>query len=604
MLKEKATTSPATKIKEPSATDEERAALSERPDYIEEDERKKLVDTFIDTFRRFVNLKVVLAAAFLFVLGGAIVYSTYERAKTEALFYIIQEIGKGIIVTALVSGAVKWYVTRQTVDFDQQIKSLDEQKEQTFREESKKALSELKDKVTEQTARVAASASSLVALQGAGMIKAFRDRSEAAEDIKITLEKEEANIKLIGISLNDFVRDEEAVLHSVMQNLEHLIKNDGSPNLYIQVLLVDPESNGAFLRANAEGEDVLANSRLKEDVTFSIDYFQKLETLSAGKNIRLEARLYRSDPMLYLVWTPAVCFVQQYYFRPRRSSLFNVPIFKCESRRTIRATEFSAHDELKFHFNWIWTHASVPVSEYRKNFAIGVDSSIRAANIQNIYYDSKKSEQRILHLIEKTKEVLYIKGVSLHSFFRPGKLFGAFLSACKRGVTVKVLLIDPEGEQAKYRSFREYQIMHKDTQLEDFTEDKRQGQRLYADTLASIQFIQNRITRLNLKNIEVRAYRSASEAFLLMTDDAALLEQYHYGTISATEEEATLGGDFPVIEYKNFTAEDESTLFLSDRDREKDPYRILKDHYQFVFEHCAVDIPIYLQDAKSISRVS
>src|SRR5688572_26752707 len=89
MLKEKATTSAATKIKEPSATDEERAALSERPDYIEEDERKKLVDTFIDTFRRFVNLKVVLAAAFLFVLGGAIVYSTYERAKTEALFYII-----------------------------------------------------------------------------------------------------------------------------------------------------------------------------------------------------------------------------------------------------------------------------------------------------------------------------------------------------------------------------------------------------------------------------------------------------------------------------------------------------------------------------------
>jgi hypothetical protein len=596
MSDKKTKTSPPIKTRQES-TDSEEAATSESSGKFEENERKKL----LDTFRRFATLKVILAAAFLFFLGGAIVYTTYNRAKTEALFYIFQEIGKGIIVTALVSGAVKWYVTRQTVDFDQQIKNLDEQKEQTFREESKKALSELKDRVTEQTARVAASASSLVALQGAGMIKAFRDRSEAAEDIKITLEKEDANIKLIGISLNDFVRDEEAVLHSVMQNLEHVIKDDNRPSLYIQVLLIDPESNGAFLRANAEGEDVLAKSRLKEDVTFSIDYFQKLEVLCAGKNIRLEARLYRSDPMLYLVWTPAVCFVQQYYFRPRRSSLFNVPIFKCESRRTIRASEFSAHDELNFHFNWIWAHASVPVSEYRKNYAIGVDSAIREANIQNMYYDSKRSEQRILHLVKNTNKVLYIKGVSLHSFFRPGKLFEAFLNACKRGVTVRVLLIDPESEQAKYRSFREYKIMNKDAQLEDFTHEKRQGQRLSADTLASIQFIQNRITRLNLSKIQVRAYRSASEAFLLMTDDTALIEQYHYGTISASEEEATLGGDFPVIEYKNFTAEDESTLFLADRDKEKDPYRILKDHYQFVFEHCSVDIPITLQDTKPVS---
>lgn len=573
----------------------EAAGVERRSD---EKEKKKL----LDTLRRFASFKVVVVVIFLFLAGGTIVYNTYHRAKNEALFYIFQEIGKGIMVTVLVSGAVKWYVTRQAVEFDQEVKDLDQLKEQTFREESKKALADLKQEVTQQTARVAASASSLVALQDAGMIKAFRDRSEAAEDIRDCLEEEAVtNIKLIGISLNDFVRDEEAVLHSAMQNLEHLITQqddtpgNGRPSLYVQVLLLDPESNGALLRANAEGEDVLAKSRLKEDVKYSIDYFQKLEGLSAGKNIRLEARLYRSDPFLYLVWTPAVCFVQQYYFRPRRSSLFNVPIFKCESRSNIHPTEFSAHDELRFHFDWVWNHASVPVSEYRLNYGIGVDSAIREANIQNIYYDPKRSEQRILHLIDKTTEVLYIKGVSLHSFFRHGKLFKAFLNACKRGVTVKVQLIDPESEQAKYRSFREFRIMNKDAQLKDFTPETRVRERLYVDTQASIQFIQNHVTRLNLSNIHVRAYRSAPEGFLLMTDDAALIEQYHYGTISASEEEATLGGDFPVIEYKNFTAEDESALLLSDRDKEKDPYRLLKDHFNFVFDHCAADIPISVQ---------
>lgn len=584
-------------------------------------EEKDHWERFLDTLRRHSALKVALVTLAAAFVGGLIVYLTHERAKTEAAFYIFQEIGKGVIVTGLISGAVKWYVTSQTKELDQAVKNLNQQKEQTFREESKRALSELREGVTRQTdrlmesayslaelreevrlqtARMVASASSLVALQDAGVVKAFRNREEAADDVRATLVSEDlTSIKLIGISLNDFVRDENSTLHSAMRALERRITEGGArdggapgaePGMLIQVLLIDPESNGAFLRATAEDEGVLAKSRLIEDVKYSIRYFRELEARSEGGKVRLQVRLYRYAPMLHLVWTPDVCFVQQYYFCRSHSSAIKVPIFKCESRSEEEPKTFSAIDDLEFHFDWLWKYASIPASEYEDNAVHGVDNAIREANIQNIYYDTEKSRERILHLIEQAKEILFIKGVSLHSYLRHGPLFSAIIDACKRGVSVRLLLIDPNSEQARYRSFREYRIMHKKATLEEFTEDIQRGERLCSDTQTSIKFIKKQTTLHDLRNLDARLYFSAAEAFCLITDDAAVVEQYHYGTIAASETESTLGGDVPVVEYKRFTPHDEEVHLLTERDKVKDPYLLFKDHFLFVYEHCSKEI--------------
>jgi len=549
----------------------------------------------LDTLRRFSALKVLLAAFSLFLIGGVVVYLTHERAAQSPLFYIFQEIGKGIIVTGIVSGAVKWYVTRQTVELDRGIIELDEQKEHAFRQESRKALSELREEVTRQTDRMVASASSLASLQEAGIVRAFFNREDAAADIKSAMVREGVTaIKLIGISLNDFVRDENSVLHSAIQDLEQRIADAASrarevsdPVLTIQVLLVDPKSNGAFLRANAEGKGVLAKPRLVEDVEHSIDYFKELERLSSGGSVRLQVRLYRYAPMLHLVWTPDVCFVQQYYFCSSHSAAIKVPVFKCERYAGTEVQTFSAIDDLEFHFDWLWKYASISASEYRQSHLEGVDTAIRQANIHNIYYDSAKSQKRILRLIEQTQKSLYIKGVSLHSFFRHGDLFNAIINACKRGVSVKVLLVDPNCEQARYRSFREYRILHKKATLTEFTETVQKSARLYSDTVQSIDFIQKQTKLLDLTTLDARLYFSAAEAFCLITDTSVIVEQYHYGTISPNPYESLLGGDVPVIEYKNFTPEDEDIGFLTARDKVKDPYLLFKDHFDFVFEHCS-----------------
>lgn len=565
------------------------------PEETKESKDKKRI---LDTLRRFSALKVLLAILSLFFIGGGVVYFTHERAAQNPLFYILQEIGKGIIVTGLVSGAVKWYVTRQAVEFDRGVKELDEQKEQAFREESKKALSELRKEVTRQTDRMVASASSLASLQAAGIVRAFLTREEAAADIKSALVREGVTaIKLIGISLNDFVRDENSVLHSAIQELERRIARasqtrDGNgevsqPVLSIQVLLIDPKSNGAFLRAHAEGEGVLAKPRLIEDVEYSIGYFKDLEELSRGGPVQLQVRLYRYAPMLHLVWTPDVCFVQQYYFCSSHSAAIKVPVFKCERYAGTEVQTFSAIDDLEFHFDWLWKYASISASEYRDNHLDGVDKAIRKANIQNIYYDPGKSQQRILRLIAQTQKILYIKGVSLHSFFRHGDLFTAIINACKRGVTVKVLLVEPNCEEARYRSFREYRILHKQATLAEFTDSIQKNERLYSDTVASIQFIEKQRKLHDLNTLDARLYFSAAEAFCLLTDESVIVEQYHYGTISPDPYESSLGGDVPVIEYKNFTAEDEDIHLLTGRDKVKDPYLLFKDHFNFVFEHCS-----------------
>lgn len=593
----------------PATDDKKDATGAKSPaDDTNESKDKK---SYLDTLRRFSALKVILAAFLFFLTGSIVVYFSHERAEQSPVFYILQEVGKGIMVTGIVSGAVKWYVTRQTVELDRGVKELRERKEQAFREESKKALSELRKEVTSQTDRMVASASSLASLQAAGIVRAFLNRADAATDIRSALVRDGVTaIKLIGISLNDFVRDENSVLHSAITDLERRIdrasqsrKGNGEvtePALSIQVLLIDPKSNGAFLRAHAEGEGVLAKPRLIEDVDYSIGYFKDLEELSRNGPVQLQVRLYRYAPMLHLVWTPDVCFVQQYYFCSSHSAAIKVPVFKCERYAGTEVQTFSAIDDLEFHFDWLWKYASISASEYRNNHLDGVDNAIRKANIQNIYYDPGKSQRRILRLIEQTREILYIKGVSLHSFFRHGDLFTAIINACKRGVSVKVLLVDPNCDEARYRSFREYRILHKQATLAEFTESTQKNERLYSDTVASIQFIRKQRKLHDLNTLDARLYFSAAEAFCLLTDESAIVEQYHYGTISPDPYESSLGGDVPVIEYKNFTPEDEDICLLTGRDKVKDPYLLFKDHFSFVFDHCSKSIDDGAEPARRV----
>ena len=296
--------------------------------------------------------------------------------------------------------------------------------------------------------------------------------------------------------------------------------------------------------------------------------------------------------------TPSTSFFELYYCRPQHGGDVDIPVFKCHAafgpRQDHRADHkvrdrWSLHDELDFHFDWIWDNASVSLKDYWVDFSRGTDLAIRQAGVSNIYYDEKLSKERILRLIQRPgNKSLWIKGISLRSFFQFGDLFDAIREVCFRGdVDVKVLLIDPECEQAKLRSFREYLINHPGAGLEEFVDRARTGERLHIDTTQSMAQIEllnaELVARGRTASFRPRLYHSGPDAFALITDDTALVEQYHFGKITPdVAGRHILGGDVPVIEYAKIE-------IPADGNPLKDPYRLFRDHFRYVYDWCARD---------------
>ena len=546
---------------------------------------------FINILTRYVSLRLLFLMLLIFGTGVLLVIYFYPKSETSIYFYILSEIGKALFITAMISGAVKWYLTRQTI-------ILENTKNEIIRDELKKNLEELKDKVLSQTKVMTAASKSLDALKNAGIVEFYENRSRASKEIEDAIEnKNVKSLKIIGISLNDFVRDEHPILHKAWKTVEDYIKSDKPPrkteNIEIKLLIIDPMSNGAFLRGSAEGTED-SHTRLYEDVIISMRHFRNLEKISSiGKKVKFSAKIYRTPPIMYLVWTPETSFVQQYYFRPKHSADINIPVIQYHSKDPFLNLGNSIHDELQFHFDWIWDNAAFSLQDYFKKHNIGIDSGSNNANIINIYYEKnlsqQKSKERILYLIKNTQKRLWIKGISLKSFFKYGDLFDAISNACSiAGLDIKVLLIDPDCDQAKIRSFREYLMNDETRNLSYFNDEERRKQPLYKDTMDSITNIRDHIKELNnycnKHNFSARIYHSSPEAFILITDESALIEQYHYGKIRPTTSQSSkgkiLGGDFPVIEYKR-----------NDKDS-FDPYKILNNHFEFVFTHCSKDITI------------
>jgi hypothetical protein len=72
---------------------------------------------------------------------------------------------------------------------------------------------------------------------------------------------------------------------------------------------------------------------------------------------------------------------------------------------------------------------------------------------------------------------------------------------------------------------------------------------------------------------------------MLICDDCALVEQYHYGKIRQGDEAAigrNLGGDVPLVEYAKFESSDPL----------KNPYLIFADHFTYAFAQSESEITV------------
>lgn len=565
---------------------------------------------------------ILFGTIILLLLGILICQYAFTSPNTDWWTNFLREFGVSLLVTGSITGFIYVFLT---IFYDKFRSSLEQFVQDEVRDSLKRiqqgiqgqtdelvhSTQSLQSEIKGQTEDLVKAINSLDAMRKSGLVRVYRNRGDASSYIASDLtDLSIKEIQIIGISMNDFVQPSQSPLHFAWQHLKKIIK-EGHPlrneghHLEIRVLIIDPECFGAKLRAEGESTDSRSVAdRLRDDVKGTSKELIELERYAAEKNqntgVTFQFRLYRLPPILFLCRTTIVSYLHQYYFWQSRAS--NVPIPTLEFRELLepvgetdgeRSKSESLHNEMKVHFDWIWQKASISSEEYLEQKFVGIDKGMYSTRAVNVFHESGEGKERILWLLENAKRRIYIQGISLLSFFDSGEFFARIHKHIAKGqVEIKVLLIDPDNEQAKYRSFREYLFEDPNMSFEEYLLEPKlhSKMQLKSDTQKTIRHIRSAYGSKPMQNFEVKAYNSAPNCFMLIVDDSLLIEQYHYGKKVPADYVSKfpiiLGKDSPLIEYINDeNVESAARLYKSNALR--NPFNLMLDHFDFVFGKCA-----------------
>lgn len=463
-----------------------------------------------------------------------------------------------------------------------------------------KLVDNVKKDISRQTESMLDMSKSLDSMEKCGIVKVYTSRIDAAEDIKKDLINEQnKEIRLAGISLNDFTQTIDPDLKEAWNTIKQYVRGEkalstGESELSIRILIIDPHCFGATLRASSEAEYSTAEAlRLEKDVMMAAEDFRELELQqdSAKTGVTIEFRMYRTPPVLFLCWMDSVSYSHQYHFWSSRDNKTPIPTFKYR-RLNASSTTYPYHDELKHHFDWIWRNASISVSDFINNHEVGVDDGVYKNGVTNIYTNPMEARDRIAHLLDSAESTVVIQGVSLKSYFEPGTLRESLSKLLYEGkVEIRILLLDPESEQAKYRSYRESLFEQPEQNYEDYISlGEHEKSDLYHDTNQTIKRIGVMVSDIRrhrkeedwAPNLTVAFYDTAPSCFVLKIDDRLFSEQYHYGKV-ARKTKAILGKDMPLFEYSN----EPSRLYEKTSNPLRMPFALLDDHLDFVIKQAA-----------------
>lgn len=453
--------------------------------------------------------------------------------------------------------------------------------------------------IAQQTESLIKSSASLEAMARSGIVRIYSTRSQASEDIRRDLlDPDNSKIRIIGISLNDFIRGDHKALQEVWKKLEKYVRygrSNKSP-LDIKALIIDPGCLGAQLRSSAEvrGNEAVPG-RLSDDVNAIVQALGKLEAyareMQDKTGVSFECHLYRLPPILFLCLADSVCYIEQYHFWSERIHNTPIPVLKYLNHSEHHGV-YPMHGEMESHFDWIWQKASIPVSQYSEQAVVGIDKGLTQRGVVNVFATYGEAYKRIRWMLDNAREKVSIMGISLHSFFSHGELFKAISRLVENDrLDIEVLVLDPGSNQAMIRSYRERLFVRPEQTLEEYKHsNQHQDSDLYRDTRSSIENINNLLADLKrIKNdpewrprLVVKQYESAPSCFILRVDDTVLVEQYHFGKLVPEEDKghvpSILGKDMPILEYSS------SVSSLYDNIPLWNSFRLFEDHFAFVFK--------------------
>jgi len=455
--------------------------------------------------------------------------------------------------------------------------------------------------IFEQTKSLLSTSKSLGAMDQCGIVQIYPSRVDAAADLRSDITSTgNSRLLIMGISLNDFVQGMDQTLLDAWRTVQQLVRgqtriDDPDKGLDIRILIIDPLCFGAVLRSEAESVSASALAkRLGQDVQAAARDLKDLATSADPDKtgVKFQCRLYRIPPILFLSWVDSVCYVQQYHFWSSRDNRTPTPVLKLR-RLPASATTYPYHKEMEHHFDWIWENASISVEDYLDGAVVGTDHGMHSSAAVNVYTNPTKAMERIVYLLKAARRKVSIQGISLHSYFEPGPLREAVYSVLENGeIELELLVLDPDSEQAKYRSYRERLFAPPAPGYDDYIRDGgHEDSDLYHDTRRTIDNIQQMVSDVGrtkdanwAPKLKVGLYQSAPACFVLRIDDRVLVEQYHYGKVAAPKTRAILGKDMPLIEY----AEETSRLYVVESDPLRRPFALLVDHLTYALSHARI----------------
>jgi hypothetical protein len=398
-------------------------------------------------------------------------------------------------------------------------------------------------------------------------------------------------IRLLGISLSSWFsgRRRSRGADWPGERLERLLlgKDPDLPRtsgIRVRVLLLDPACLSLrLLTLGAEGDASEERGSLSNEIREIADHLSRLgkEVARLGNGNQLQVRFYRAVPPFFLFAAGQGVFMRSYYHgladnpQAGASAVWHFGAESAANRATCR------------HFDALWDTDSVPCEEVLLHKSIGTDQGIGESGIINIYTDRESAQERIRWLITHARRRVWIQGVSLRHHLSP-PLEEAMLHLVQTSsIDTRVLILDPESDQALRKSYRDYLLDRAGAAIEydEYVRDGHlhRGSRFYARLKQSAQGLADMSAQATDGNFQLRQYACAPTSYVLIADDHALIEQFHYGKpVNAGDSikaQLQLAREMPLIEYTH----PGSGLFAPKP--MLDPLAVIEDHFSHVFEH-------------------
>jgi hypothetical protein len=510
--------------------------------------------------------------------------------------FLAAQLGAGLLVGAVGAALVQAFVMSAPQTMRELIGELRTRPREATVEDR---LSELTAELRAYDLRSRAS-DSLVQM---GVVDILRSPEDVAAKISAALsDPAVTEVRLLGLSLNTLFGGRRYARGPDWpdQRLERVLLGDepghaGRKGIRVRVLLVDPDCLSLRLITHGPaGESGQELERLTHEIH---DVANRLNQLSMDVARRrngnsLQVRFYRAVPPFFLFAARQGVFTRSYYHGlaadPRAAAPAAVWHFSAES---------AAYEATCRHFDAIWDTDSVPCEEFLLHKSIGTDQGIGESGILNIYTSRESAQARIMWLIANARRRVWIQGVSLsHHLSQP--LEGEMLKLIHaHSIDTRVLILDPDCDQAVRKSYRDYLLDQVGSGVIDYATYAQDiglhnGSQFYGRLRHSAQRFASMSATAAAGNFRVRQYACAPTSYILIADDHALIEQFHYGkpvdAEGSIKAQLQLAREMPLIEY----GRPGSDLFAPEP--WLNPLAVIEDHFSQVFDHFGFSLPASL----------